>query len=154
MKTHSHVSRSQILCRRVLHWLLIAVALPLLWCGCAAPARTTASESSAFPPLPVLPPTALCGDAGGGRAFLRWNLQLEDERVIGWRVLATVNRQAEPGAAARQEPVDLTGHVKGTVDERGILREPWCVVDSLTNGSAYTFRVVGVLAGGGLTCVF
>jgi len=103
------------------------------------------------PPLPVLPPTALCGDAGDGRAFLRWNLQLEDERVVGWRVAASVDRQTEPNAAARPEPVELTGRVRGAMDERGIFREPCCVVESLTNGSAYTFRVVGVLADGGLT---
>ena len=82
----------------------------------------------AFPPLPVLSPTALTGDAGDGRAYLRWNPQLEDSRVVGWKVL-----QLRPQAATI------------TTD---MLVEPSFIVSGLTNGTSYTFAVVGILKDG------
>lgn len=80
------------------------------------------------PPLPVLSPTALTGDAGNQKAYLRWNLQLEDERVVGWRAqqLAPVKKQLNDT----------------------LLTEPVLVVDGLSNGVASTFTVVGVLKNG------
>ncbi len=86
---------------------------------------------AAYPPLPVLSPTALTGDAGDGRAYLRWNLQLEDQRVAGWRVLQLKPAKAVITAAA--------------------LREPAYVARNLKNGTAYTFAVVGVLKNGTTT---
>ena len=92
---------------------------------------STASKGLRLPPLPVLSPTALTGDAGDGRAYLRWNLQLEDERVVGWKVL-----QLEPEART------LTPDA---------LTEPQFVARGLANGKAYTFSVSGVLKGGSAT---
>ena len=83
------------------------------------------------PPLPVLSPTALTADPGDGRAYLRWNLQLEDPRVVGWRVL-----QLGP------EPAEVT---------KDTLTEPHLVVRSLKNGTRYTFAVVGILKDGQTT---
>jgi hypothetical protein len=76
----------------------------------------------------VLAPTALTADAGDGRAYLRWNLQLEDERVVGWTVFQTAPREAV------LTPTPLT--------------EPQWVVRGLRNGVAHTFAVAGVLRGG------
>lgn len=78
------------------------------------------------PPLPILGPTALTADAGDGKAFLRWNPQIEDQRVVGWRV-------------------------RGPQGDGALLAEPACVVTGLTNGQTYRFAVVGVLADGRLT---
>lgn len=89
------------------------------------------SRSPKLPPLPVLAPTALTADAGDGRAYLRWNLQLEDPRVTGWQV-----RQLAPA--------------KKTLT-RTPLAEPVFVVRDLENGTAYTFAVVGVLKDGKTT---
>ncbi len=84
-----------------------------------------------LPPLPLLPPTALTADAGDGRAYLRWNLQLEDERVLGWRVL-----QLRPAKRIlTSEP----------------LRDPQFLVAGLSNGTEYEFAVAGVLANGATT---
>ncbi|MCL2700404.1 MAG: hypothetical protein FWE88_01775, partial [Phycisphaerae bacterium] len=83
------------------------------------------------PPLPILSPTALTGDAGDGRVYLRWNLQLEDERVVGWRVLQT--------APEKRQHNDKP------------LTDPAMVVRELTNGMACTFAVVGVLKDGSVT---
>ena len=83
------------------------------------------------PPLPVLSPTALCGDAGDGRVYLRWNPQLEDERVLGWKV-----RQTKPTEA------ELTD---------SFLTEPAFIVHGLENGTSYTFVLVGVLKDGSFT---
>lgn len=95
-------------------------------------AETTKSPLQAsLPPLPVLSPTALCADAGEDRAYLRWNPQWEDDRVIGWTV-----RQLQPAEA------ELT---------REVLTEPAFVVHGLTNGASYTFTVAGVLKDGRLT---
>ena len=83
-----------------------------------------------FPPLPYLSPTAFTADAGNGKAFLRWNLQFEDERVIGWKVV-----QIKPSQA--------------TITDT--LTEPYHVVEGLNNGTEYIFAVVGVLKDGGHT---
>jgi len=83
------------------------------------------------PPLPILSPTALTGDAGDGRAYLRWNLQLEDNRVVGWHLL-------------------LTAPEKRQISDK-ILTDPALVVRDLQNGTAYTFAVVGVLKDGSFT---
>ena len=115
---------------------LVALSLIALISGCAARGMerepgAAGKGSAAMPPLPVLSPTALVADAGDGRAYLRWNLQLEDERVIGWKVL-----QLEP------EKKDAT---------RELLTEPACVVRGLANGTRYTFAVAGVLKDGSPT---
>jgi len=94
---------------------------------------TSAASTKALqpPPLPILSPTALTGDPGDGRVYLRWNLQLEDERVIGWRVV-----QLDP---------------KRGVITTETLTEPQFVVKGLENGVRYTFSVEGVLKNGGTT---
>ena len=84
-----------------------------------------------FPPLPVLPPTAFTADAGDGRAYLRWNLQIEDARAIGWKVL-----QVEP------ERKTVTTET---------LPQPEYVVRGLANGTRYAFAAAGVLADGSTT---
>ncbi|HUW30694.1 MAG TPA: PA14 domain-containing protein [Planctomycetota bacterium] len=84
-----------------------------------------------FPPLPLLLPTAFTADAGDGRAYLRWNLQIEDSRVIGWKVL-----QVEPERKT-MTPQTLT--------------QPEYVVRGLANGTRYTFAAVGILADGSAT---
>lgn len=84
-----------------------------------------------LPPLPILPPSALTGDAGDGRAYLRWNPQLEDDRVVGWRVL-----QLQP---------------KRRTLTQGVLSEPEHIVGDLSNGTRYAFAVVGVLKDGSTT---
>jgi len=96
------------------------------------------------PPLPVLGPTALTADPGNGKAFLRWNLQLEDRRVVGWRF-----RRSEQAGPRLFTPAG--GQIAGIKGERGMLLEPACVVTGLTNGQTYRFAVVGVLADGGHT---
>ncbi len=90
-----------------------------------------AQDTLKLPPLPVLAPTALSGDAGDGRVYLRWNLQLEDERVVGWKV-----RQLKP------TETELT---------RDVISEPSFVVRPLANGTPCTFTVVGVLRDGRTT---
>jgi hypothetical protein len=94
--------------------------------------KPTKTSQVPYPPLPILPPTALTGDAGDGRAYLRWNLQLEDERVTGWEVL-----QLAPSRVLLT-PVPIR-------------EDPAYVVHSLKNGTAYTFAVVGVLKNSTLT---
>jgi hypothetical protein len=81
--------------------------------------------------LPVLSPTALTGDAGDRKAYLRWNLQLEDDRVEGWRVYELSPRERCLGAKP--------------------LTEPALVVTGLENGVSCTFAVAGVLRRGGET---
>ena len=71
---------------------IIAPACPLAAATSAAEAKTATSNLTS-PPLLILSPTALTGDAGDQRAYLRWNLQLEDERVIGWKVLQLAPRR-------------------------------------------------------------
>ena len=87
-----------------------------------------AQDDLKLPPLPILGPTALCADAGDGRAYLRWNLQLEDDRVVGWKVLQL---NPEKGAVGKDP-----------------LTEPSLVVTGLKNGTEYAFAVVGVLKDG------
>ena len=99
-------------------WLAVLLVL-----GNMAPAAAEATPR--LPPLPVLGPTALTADASDGRAYLRWNLQLEDERVVGWKV-----EQLKPAKAT------ITNEV---------LTEPAFVVRELTNGTPYEFVVIGVL---------
>jgi len=99
----------------------------LLWIAALAPALAAPGP----PPLPILSPTALTGDAGDGRAYLRWNPQLEDPRVIGWRVL-----QLEPD---------------GKTLTPDMLTEPALVVRGLANGTRYVFAVAGVVADGSST---
>jgi hypothetical protein len=99
--------------------------------GCAAQGNRTPGENLKPPPLPVLSPTALTGDPGDGRAYLRWNLQLEDARVVGWKVL----QLAPEKAPITKEP----------------LTEPHMVVSGLKNGTQYAFAIVGVLKDGGQT---
>lgn len=99
--------------------VLIAIA--------AGPASAN-EAATAPPPLPLLSPTALTADAGDGRAYLDWNPQIEDPRVVGWHVeqVAPVERRLTP------QPLDA----------------PRYVAHGLANGTAYTFGVVGVLADG------
>ena len=110
------------------------ISLAVLMCGLnpavfSARVATGAEEGKlSLPPLPVFGPTALSADAGDGRAYLRWNLQLEDERVVGWKVM-----QTKPAEA------DLT---------KELLTEPALVVRDLANGTPYTYAVVGVLKDG------
>ena len=96
-----------------------------------APAMAAVPKELQPPPLPILSPTALTGDAGDGRVYLRWNLQIEDDRVIGWNVLQTAP-------------------AKRTLNDKP-LTDPALVVRELTNGTAYTFTVVGVLRDGSVT---
>lgn len=103
-----------------------AATLLLTAAGCA----TTPHGGVVLPPLPVLSPTALTADAGDGRAYLRWNPQIEDARVAGWRVI-----RFNANARAKAE----------------VLKEPATVVTNLENGTEYRFAVVGVLADGSLT---
>jgi hypothetical protein len=79
----------------------------------------------------LLSPTALTGDAGDGRVYLRWNPQFEDDRVLGWKVL-----QLEPAKA------ELT---------KEVLTEPAFIVRALANGKPCTFAVIGVLKDGRTT---
>src|ERR1700748_1082932 len=75
-----------------------------------------------YPPLPILGPTALTADGGDHRAYLRWHLQLEDSRIVGWKVL-----QLAPA--------------RGTLSP--VLSEPFYVARKLENGTEYRFAVVG-----------
>jgi len=102
-------------------------------CGCLFQRKDVrvADRHLTPPPLPVLSPTALTGDPGDGRAYLRWNLQLEDPRIVGWRVL-----QLEPDEAEASKDT---------------LAEPHLVASGLRNGTRYTFAVVGVLKDGSRT---
>lgn len=101
-----------------------AVLAAVIWQGPTGRTQGT----PVIPPLPVFSPTALTADAGHGRVYLRWNLQLEDERIIGWKVHELMPAQAE-----------LT---------KTILTEPAMVVRQLTDGRPYTFAVTGVLSDG------
>ena len=110
-------------------WLVVALSAAL--CGCAAQGGRAAGDALRPPPLPVLSPTALTADGGDGRVYLRWNPQMEDPRVVGWKVL-----QLEPEKrAATPQP----------------LADPQFVVCGLANGTRYTFAIVGVLKDGGTT---
>ncbi len=111
----------------------VAAAGLLLWvAACAAPRGAggggVVGQARHLPPLPLLAPTALTGDAGDGRAYLRWNPQIEEPRVAGWQVL-----EIAPQSRVRSP----------------VLHEPACVVRNLANGTSYTFVVVGVLGGRG-----
>lgn len=86
---------------------------------------------TSLPETPLLSPTGLCGDPGDGKAYLRWNLQIEDPRVNGWEVL-----QLSP------ERRELTSEP---------LTEPAFIAEGLENGTAYAFAVVGVLEDGSRT---
>lgn len=117
------------LCRAVV-LLLLVHGVP----GWAGPPKAGARSDRGgprLPPVPVLSPTALTADAGDGRAYLRWNPQLADPRVIGWRVL-----QLRP---------------KRRAVTKDVLSEPAIVVRNLSNGTPYEFTVVGVLADGSTT---
>lgn len=102
-----------------------ALLLVLGALGCTCPPE---QADACLPPLPILSPTALTADAGDGRAYLRWNRQIEDPRIVGWRVL-----QLQPQ--------------RRTVTEEA-LTEPHFVARGLRNGTRYEFAVVGVLADG------
>ncbi|HUW34670.1 MAG TPA: hypothetical protein VM223_23930 [Planctomycetota bacterium] len=112
---------------------VFAIALAAAIAGCRTEnvmenaARKQPPEKLNLSELPLLPPTALTGDAGDGRAYLRWNLQLEDERITGWKV------------------VQLTPEQKTLTD---VLTDPYHVVRELPNGAACTFAVVGVTKDG------
>ena len=108
----------------------LAASLYAGTCG-QAWAADARSPQIQFPPLPVLSPTALTADAGDAKVFLRWNLQLEDRRVIGWKV------------------VELKPQKRTLTSET--LTEPHYVALNLANGTTYVFAVVGVLADGSLT---
>ena len=84
-----------------------------------------------YPPLPILGPTALTADAGNARAYLRWNLQMEDPRVVAWHVL-------------------LVAPERKTLNAQP-LTQPEFVARGLANGTACTFAVVGLLKDGTLT---
>jgi hypothetical protein len=112
-----------------LWWPAFLPVVAALVAGCGGQAQVGMGKE--LPPLPILPPSALVADAGNGKAYLRWNLQIEDPRVVGWKVL-----EAAPEART------LTPQV---------LAEPQWVAAGLQNGAAYTFAVVGVLKDGGLT---
>ena len=90
-----------------------------------------------LPPLPIFGPTALTGDAGDGRVYLRWNLQIEDARVVGWKVVRVGADGVRPGT--RSVPLQAISDV---------LADPEYVVRDLQNGTAYTFAVVGILKDG------
>jgi hypothetical protein len=98
----------------------------------------------ALPPVPVLAPTALTADPGNGKAFLRWNPQIEDKRIVGWRL-----HRSEPDKPPLLTPPDE--QILGEKDSHGVLTEEACVVKGLANGQTYRFAVVGVLADGRLT---
>ena len=119
--------------------VVCAVALAAAAMGCRQgdamksgnPVRKAPTKDLKLPPLPILPPTALTADAGDGRAYLRWNLQLEDERIVGWKV------------------VQLAPEAKTVTPD--VLTEPAFVVRGLANGTACTFAAVGVLKDGSTT---
>ena len=96
-------------------------------------------EGVTLPPLPILSPTALTGDGGDGKAYLCWNPQIEDERVVGWWVMGVT----------RGKNVPVLTKVQGQGDSP--LTKPQFVVEGLTNGQSYTFAVVGVLKDGNAT---
>jgi hypothetical protein len=128
MKTS--LSLHQLFLTRILSAIILVA---LADSGMAKPAAEAASgkNNPILPPLPVFSPTALTGDAGDQRAYLRWNFQLEDPRVLGWKVI-----QLKPVKA------ELTPDM---------LREPAYVARNLKNGDSYTFTVVGVLQDGTTT---
>ena len=72
--THNQFSLTRILAAVI----VIALAQPVAPAASAADSKS-AKSNLAPPPLPVLSPTALTGDAGDQRAYLRWNLQLEGQ---------------------------------------------------------------------------
>jgi len=111
-----------------LPWVLFLLSTVLFGCLPQGKEHTVSAKRLEPPPLPILSPTALTADPGDGRAYLRWNLQLEDPRVVGWRVL-----QLEP------EPAELT---------KDTLTDPHLVVRGLQNGTRYTFAVVAILKDG------
>ena len=121
---------------RVVAGVMVAVCTVALVCGCseamaqqnAAQGKSAVRDDLPAPPLPVLSPTGFNADAGDGRAYLRWNPQLEDDRVIGWMVV-----QLAP------EKKDVT---------REVLADPAFVVAGLANGTRYTFAAAGVLKDG------
>jgi hypothetical protein len=103
-------------------WML-AACTAVSWTVVAA-----AERKPAPPPLPILSPTALTADPGDGRVYLRWNPQIEDDRVVGWRVL----QRAPETRSMNDKP----------------LTESAMTVFGLSNGVRYTFAVVGVLKSG------
>jgi hypothetical protein len=105
------------------------MGLVALAAGCQpATVRIPKENPMQFPPLPILSPTGLTADAGSGKAYLRWNLQMEDPRVVGWKVL-----ELAPG--------------RRTLTDQA-LTDPQLVVRGLADGTPYTFAVVGVLGDG------
>ena len=112
-------------------WALLIVAGLFLF-GCQQTQVAAPKElAMPYPPLPVLAPSALTADAGNGRAYLRWNLQMEDPRVVAWHVIELA-----------PERKTLTARP---------LTQPEFVVRGLSNGTACTFAVVGLLKDGTLT---
>jgi len=112
----------------------LAIVCACFLAGCTAssvnPTKEPAMKNVDVPPPPMLPPTGLTADAGDGRAYLRWNPQIEDERIVCWIVV-----QLGPG-----ERKDVSDG----------LTEPEFVVRGLQNGTEYAFAVVGVR----LDCTF
>ena len=108
--------------------------ISLLCFGCSTVPALSARAKAKLPgppPLPILAPTGLTGDADDGRVYLRWNPQIEDARVIGWQV-------------RQQAPTVATLNTKPLIDTAFVVRD-------LQNGVAYTFVLVGMLKGGGFT---
>ena len=124
MTTHRRLDPGFPLRGWMIAWIVALCAAPVVHGGWNVKSTPT------LPPLPVLAPTALTADAGDGHAYLRWNPQIEDPRVTGWRVW------------------QLTPREKAIAD---VLAEPQYVATGLANGTSYTFAVTGVLKGGGLT---
>jgi len=133
MSACSFVNRSTVGSVSIKFFMIVVMVT--LANNCVGTALTGVSETGTMalrsPPLPILSPTSLTADAGSAKAYLRWNPQLEDERVIGWKVI-----QLAP------EPETLTPDV---------LTEPNWVMEGLTNGKAYTLAVIGVLRDGSTT---
>ena len=122
-------SNVRMAARRWPAWAALGPAL--LAIGCAPHAEHSAGALPGLPPLPVLSPTALTADAGDQKAYLRWNLQIADGRVVGWRVVQLAPQERTVTAQ--------------------VLREPHYVATGLANGTACTFAVVGVLTDGATT---
>ncbi len=111
--------------RKLMKWSAIAASAFIL---SATPALS--QDPDPFAEVPILSPTALRADAGDGRAYLRWNPMIEDQRVVAFRV-----HQLAPERRIVADGLDRTHHV----------------ATGLTNGETYRFSVVGVLEDGRAT---